>query len=498
MPGRISFDMNLGTAPRGRGRARHDVLRVLVLGDFSGRSDPESGATPHLAARAVRSVDLDTFDDVLRGMAPRLRFAPESAAGAASSVQFTSLDDFHPDRLYATLEAFRALRESRARLLDPATFEQEASALIADSPSAATGREEPDAGVLARLLGAPAAPAAPVRPTAGVVDDLIRRLVRPHIQPGPDRSAAPYLAALDASAAELMRALLHHPAFQSLEANWRGLRRFVESVELGEAVTLHVADVARTELLADLLATQGDPEQSALARMLQTGSQAGPDPAPWSLVVGLYGFDADPDDVALLGYLGMLAARAGAPLLAAGRPGLAGCSTLDESTEPRLWGYPDPEVERRWTALRRSPVARWVGLATPRILVRLPYGSRTEAIDAFAFEEPSPVRHHEEYLWGNPALACAELVALQFLAAGPGMALDGPLDLEDLPAHVQDVDGERRLQPCAEHALSVRVGEELLRHGMIPLLSYAQRNAARMLRLQSIADPPAPLAGLGG
>jgi type VI secretion system protein ImpC len=498
MPGRISFDVNLGNAPRARARARQDVLRILVLGDWSGRSVPAPDAKKDLAARAAQPVDLDTFDDVLRRMAPELRFGPASTAAATSTLQFESLEDFHPDRLYATLEGFRALRGSRARLLDPATFEQEASALMVDVASPATPHAEPATGMLERLLGAQAAAATRPKSTDGVVDDLIRRLVRPHIQPGPTRSAAPYLAALDASAAELMRAVLHDPAFQALEANWRGLRRFVESVAIGEAVTLHVANVAKADLYADLEATQGDPERSSLARMLQTGSQPGADAAPWSLLVGIYEFDAAPDDLALLGYLGMLAARAGAPLLAGGRAGLVGCSSLDESTDPRGWAHPDPDVERRWMELRRSPVARWLGLAMPRVLLRLPYGARTDAIDAFAFEEPSSARDHEEYLWGNPALACAELVALQFLAAGPGMSLDGPLDLDDLPAHVRDVDGERRLQPCGERALPLRIGEELLQRGMIPLLSYAQRNAVRILRLQSIADPPAPLAGLGG
>jgi len=501
MPGRISFDVNLGPAPAARGRRRHDVLRVLVLGDFGGRSNGQTDATADLAVRAAQSVDIDTFDEALRRLAPSLRLGAASASATASSLRIESLDDFHPDRLYATLEAFQGLRKSRARLLDPATFEEEASALMVDASSPATGGVEPAASMLERLLGAPAAAGTAVgrgKSADGVVDDLIRRLVRPHIQPGPARSAAPFLAALDASAADLMRAVLHRPEFQALEANWRGLRRFVESVELGEAVTLHVADVAKADLYADLEATRGDPEHSRLARMLQTGSRAGPDAAPWSLLVGLYEFDADTDDISLLGYLGTLAARAGAPLLAAGRAGLVGCSSLDEATDPRSWGHPDPDVERRWVALRRSPVARWLGLAMPRVLLRLPYGARTDAIDAFAFEEPSPERDHEQYLWGNPALACAELVALQFLAAGPGMSIDGPLDLDDLPAHVRDVDGERRLQPCAECVLPLRIGEELLQRGMIPLLSYAQRNAVRILRLQSIADPPAPLAALGG
>ena len=75
--------------------------------------------------------------------------------------------------------------------------------------------------------------------------------------------------------------------------------------------------------------------------------------------------------------------------------------------------------------------------------------------------------------------------------------VDGPLEIDDLPAHIREQDGERRLQPCAEFTLPVRVGEELLQRGMTPLLSYGNRNAVRVLRIQSIAEPLHALAGLG-
>ena len=102
------------------------------------------------------------------------------------------------------------------------------------------------------------------------------------------------------------------------------------------------------------------------------------------------------------------------------------------------------------------------------------------------------------YLWGNPALACAELIGRSLVEDGtdtepPVIALDVP----DLPAHVRDVDGERELKPCAEHLLSLRIGEEILKRGLMPVLSFRDRNAARFLRLQSIAEPPAALVGIG-
>ena len=124
----------------------------------------------------------------------------------------------------------------------------------------------------------------------------------------------------------------------------------------------------------------------------------------------------------------------------------------------------------------------------PRMLIRLPYGAKSDPVESFAFEELGAVAGHEDYLWGNPALACAEVIARAFLGEGPGLSIEGPLEIDDLPAHVRDQDGERRLQPCAEFALPIRVGEEMTQRGMIPLLSYGNRNAVRVMGIRSISS----------
>lgn len=500
MPERIGFEVNLGGAVDGRGGVlRHsDEMRILVLADLSGRANRGLESVADLAGRPIMALDLDTFDTVFRRLAPRLAAGAGIGAAASTTLEFGALDDFHPDHLYATLEPFRALRESRARLLDPATFEQEASRLMENppAPSAATNdapaadlpRKEDQSELLQRLIGGPAQPAVRPASTQGAVDGLIRRLVQPHITPGTGRSAAPYVAALDASLTELMNAVLHGADFQRLEATWRGVRRLVDSLDLGDALQLYVVDVSKAELIADLDASQGDPSKSAAHRLVVDASRLGADEQPWSLLVGHFSFGANPDDIALLGHLGVIASRAGGPLLAAAEPSLLGCERLGEDAEPRRWAFADAGVEKLWTELRSSPIARWLSLALPRMLLRLPYGAKSDPVEGFAFEEFGAVVRHEDYLWGNPALACAEVIARGFLENDPGMPVEGPLEIDDLPAHVRDQDGERRLQPCAEFALPIRFGEEMIQRGMIPLLSYANRNAIRLLGIRSISS----------
>jgi type VI secretion system protein ImpC len=258
---------------------------------------------------------------------------------------------------------------------------------------------------------------------------------------------------------------------------------------------LYVLDVSRRELLADISAAQGTVERSGLYRLLVEQGKGTTGGEPWSVIVGNYAFGVAGEDVGLLASLGAIASHAGGPFIAAAKPELVGCDSLVATPDPRDWTPPRGEVVEGWHALRASLMAPWIGLALPRMLLRLPYGKATDAVEAFEFEEFAGVREHESYLWGNGALACALLIARSFTSRGWDMEPGDELDVDDLPAFTFDDDGEKRLQPCAEVALIERAGQAILDAGLMPLSSYKNRNAVRVVRLQSIADPSQALSG---
>lgn len=303
----------------------------------------------------------------------------------------------------------------------------------------------------------------------------------PHIVPDIAPQQAPYLASVEAATAEQMRALLHPPAFQALESAWRGVQWLINRLELDERLQLHLLDVSRDELLADVVAAQGRIEQTAIHAALADRWRNQPGADGWSALIGLYSFGPSDTDIGLLAALGVLASQAGGPLLAAADPALAG---------------DDPAVLARWQALRRSEVAPWIGLAAPRLLLRLPYGKGCGPINSFAFEEFGPTPVHQDFLGGNGALACALLIGRAFMASGWTFALADEREIGDLPAYTCVQDGERGLQACAERYLDETAGEQMLAAGLMPLMSHQHRNAVTVLRFQSIANPLQAIAGL--
>jgi type VI secretion system protein ImpC len=508
-------------AARSTPRGEETPMRILVMGDFSGRGDrgvTEAGAA--LAQRPTVSVDVDNFEDVMNRLTPRLELPIGGPGGARVSIELNGLDDFHPDALYERLDVFRALRNMRGRLSDPATFAEAAAELRrevppappAPAPGAAAAdpaeapREDAGASTFERLLGGPAGESSQARGEAAAqhaaqragVAELIKRIVEPHITPEADPQQEQFVASIDEATGEQMRSVLHHPAFQALESAWRGVNWLITGVETGEALTVHLLDVTKQELAADLASAGDDGQGSGLDRLLVEQSVGTPGSEPWSLLIGLYTFGADEHDVALLAALGAIASRAGGPFVAAADPRVLGCRSLVDTPDPNDWKQRDADADRRWQALRRCPAAPWIGLALPRLLLRLPYGSQTEAVERFDFEELSPWHDHEAYLWGNPALGCAMLVAAAFQDRGWSMEPGDLLDIDDLPAHTYKDAGESKMKPCAEILLSERAGATILGCGVMPLLSYRNRNAARLMRFQSLADPPAALSGPWG
>ncbi|MGH8086175.1 MAG: type VI secretion system contractile sheath small subunit [Lysobacter sp.] len=92
---------------------------VGVLGDFSGQ--PEQ-ALPRIKDRKFVNVDLDNFDEVMEGMAPRAAYRAKNTLTGdgeiAVEMTFKSIDDFRPEAVVEQVEPLRKLLEARTKLAD--------------------------------------------------------------------------------------------------------------------------------------------------------------------------------------------------------------------------------------------------------------------------------------------------------------------------------------------------------------------------------------------
>lgn len=479
MPGRLDFSFLLGGKPAREAREPEDPFRILLIGDFGGRAARGEAVA---AAPAVRRVDFDEFEAVMAKAQPRatLAFGDERV-----ELQFESLDDFHPDALLQRVEALGRLQQQCQELRDP----QQAARLLGEVGSKPGGASaaEPQGSMFERLLGG--ARQRPDDAALAGLDAMLVRLVRPHLAPVQDPRVPDLLASLQATASGLLREVLHHPAFQQLESTWRGLSWLLQNVELDEELQVLTLDLTKAELRQ--LATGGDIEQGHLHRLLV--ERAGAGAQAYSLVVALHEFDHGEADVLTLAAMGALARRGGFAFVATAAPAILGCPSLVDAVDPAQWRI-DAEAAARWQALRQSPQTGSVGLVLPRFLLRLPYGAATDRIDGLPFEESALPPVHEQYLWGQPGLAVAMLLARSF--RDQGWQMQGiEHEVTGLPAHSFRIGDVPRMQPCAEVLWGERAVAAAADAGLMVLQSHANRDAARLLQLRSVAAGAAALAG---
>jgi type VI secretion system protein ImpC len=411
-------------------------FRILLAGDFSGRSWRENAPAPFRPQR----VDRDNFDDILASLNVRLDLH-------GMQLRFREWEDFHPDRIYQAVPVFRDLD----RHLQPPPA----------APTAAAARAHAGGSLLDQMLEEQdPEPENPVSlRDAEDLASFIKRSTKGHLAARPDAGQQQRAAQREALASELLRGILHHPRFQAVEAAWRAVFMLIRGLDTDSNLQLYLLDITLPELVSEMSAVQKELRKSG----------------PWALIAGNYTFAQTELDAQVLSRLGRLGSSLGAPFLAEAQ-------LPHEGTDPA------------WTQLRTSPEAPWIGLALPRFLLRLPYGKDTDAVESFPFEE-MPQSEHSSYLWGNPSFLCAYLLGKSFLAGGWEMArLERRF--EGLPIHIYREDGEPVAKPCAEILMTEKDAMSLLDAGFMPVASIKNEPAVLVVRFQSIAEPLTKLAGL--
>lgn len=502
----VGLTTSVEEEPR-RIQAEDGAFRILVLGDFSGRRN--RGVLEPLGRRRPIRVDRDELDAVLSKLEARLLMPVAGTVGRPIPAEFHSLEDFHPDSIFERVKAFSGLRQLRENLFDPAAFETAAKEIRGwgrpkvepdpeESPEASESASDAE-DVAGELLAAHASrPPAAGFPGSKEWDRYLVGLVEPHLAARDDSDQTALVARADESIGVWMREVLHGEDFQALEAAWRGLAFLLRRSETDSELQVFLLDVSKGELSADLRSAE-DLRATAIHRLLVEEAVETPGGEPWALFAGNYTFEATVEDAALLARLGKIAKAANAPFLAAASPRLLGCESLAETPDPKNWNLEEGSgASEIWEAVRGLPESSFLGLALPRFLLRLPYGRETDPTEMFSFEELSFGAPHEGYLWGNPVFLCAYLIGRSFSENGWKLRPGEFRDVDGLPLHVFEEEGESNIKPCAEALLTERAADRILETGLMPILSVRGRDTVRLVRFQSISSPVGALLGPWG
>lgn len=300
---------------------------------------------------------------------------------------------------------------------------------------------------------------------------------------------------LDRKLTEQINLIMHHEDFQQLESAWRGLHYLVNNTETDEMLKIRVMNISKNEVRKTLKKFKGTAwDQSPIFKQIYEQEYGQLGGQPYGCLVGDYYFDQSPPDVEFLRGIAQVSAASHCPFIAAAAPSVMQMESWQELSNPRDLTkiFTTPEYAA-WQSLRESDDSRYLGLAMPRFLARLPYGSKTDPVEEFDFEEETAAADSRKYLWANSAYAMAVNINRSFKFYGwcsRIRGIEGGGAVEELPTHTFPTDDGGVDMKCpTEIAISDRREAELAKNGFMPLIHRKNSDFAAFIGAQSLQKP---------
>ncbi len=303
------------------------------------------------------------------------------------------------------------------------------------------------------------------------------------------------IAEIDKKLSEQINLIMHNEDFKALEGTWRGLHYLVNNTETDEMLKIRVLNISKTDLKKTLKKFEGTAwDQSPVFKKLYEEEFGSPGGQPYGCLVGDYFFDHSPEDVKMLANMAQVASAAHAPFIAGVAPSVMAMDSWQELSNPRdLTKIFQTAEYASWRSLRDSEDARYLGLAMPRYLSRLPYGAKTSPVEEFDFEEDTAGADHNKYVWSNAAYAMGVNVTRAFKLYGWCARIRGAESggmVEGLPVHTFPTDDGGVDMKCpTEIAITDRREAELAKNGFMPLSHYKNTDYAVFMGAQSLQKP---------
>ncbi|NOQ64404.1 MAG: type VI secretion system contractile sheath large subunit [Methyloprofundus sp.] len=309
------------------------------------------------------------------------------------------------------------------------------------------------------------------------------------------RSIEAMIAEIDQILTKQVNLVLHHADFQKLEGSWRGMHYMINNTETDELLKIKVLNITKKEVHKTLKKFKGTSwDQSPIFKKVYEHEYGQFGGEPFGCLMGDYEFDHSPPDVEFLNGIAEVCAASHAPFIAAVAPTLMNMDSWQELADPRdLTKIFQTAEYAAWRSLRESDDSRYIGLAMPRFLSRLPYGSKTDPVEEFDFEEDVENASHDNYTWSNSAYAMATNINKSFKLYGwcsriRGIESGGAV--EGLPTHTFPTDDGGVDMKCpTEIAISDRREAELAKNGFMPLLHKKNSDFAAFIGAQSLQKP---------
>lgn len=306
-----------------------------------------------------------------------------------------------------------------------------------------------------------------------------------------------YIADIDTVLSAQMDEILHNHDFQDLESTWRGLLFLVQNTEFSKPVKFELLDVTKEELYEDLndaAIGEGYEKDSGLWHHIYWGAYDKVGGHSYTALVSDFAFNNSPQDISLLQHLSVLSESAQIPFIGNASHEFFGEKNMGSVMNNRfLVEQVNEGVEyASWRAFRDDDRSKYIGLALPRFLGRLPYNADSEPTKNFNYSEGVYTGGKDKSLWCSASFALASNMVRSFEKWGWGIKIVGVESggkVENLPVPTYEENGQKKLKVPVEASVGQAKDQELCDLGFIPLAHWDRTDYACFFETPSVNRP---------
>jgi type VI secretion system protein ImpC len=306
-----------------------------------------------------------------------------------------------------------------------------------------------------------------------------------------------YVADIDTVLGAQMDEILHSEQFKELESTWRGLHFLVQNSEFSKPLKIELLDVSKQELYDDLneaAMEEGYEKSSGLYQHLYWGAYDKVGGHPYTAIVADYQFDSSAQDINFLQHISVLGETAQIPFIANAGAKFFGEDDFNDVMNNRF--LPDQVNEgaeyTAWRSFRDDDRSKYVGLALPRFLGRLPYSAEAEPTKNFNYTENVYRDGKDHSLWSPASYALASNMIKSFEKWGWSVKIvgvDSGGRVENLPTPTYEEHGQKKLKVPVEASVGQAKDQELCDMGFIPLAHWDRTDYACFFEVPSNNRP---------
>ena len=264
------------------------------------------------------------------------------------------------------------------------------------------------------LADPPLASGEPAPAPVAAIDATVAAKRVAHDEQAVRARAARTIVEIDRLIGRQLDAVLHSPAFQRMEALWRGVAWLVDTG--GDAqVKVRLLDIRWHEIARDMERAIAF-DQTILFEKVYSGEFGTPGGEPFGMLIVDHALWHRPsgrekvDDLAAVSSLAEVAAASFCPIVLGVDPRMIGLDGFDEidllqDISGTLSG---PELAR-FERLRAQPDCRFIAAVLPRMLMRQPYRGRSFPRLGFVYDEQ--VKDARDLLWAPGGLGLAHVAS---------------------------------------------------------------------------------------